>query len=507
MQLTVRTPRAVEAARTGKIGARQTTAIVLTVAAVIAAALVAAVPQESVVPRIEIAVVSLLLAAASSVLFVADRDSTPFGLRRIQLTPWLIAGYALSFGILSLDWTKVEHPGSSSIISRVGVPASISAASFGLLALTLGFMIGPSRLVTRWFDNVIRWAAPPGEWRLRVPSMAIVVYLIGLGARLAHIARGGYAYLGNAAHSLSDPSSLTQGISILEQLARFGLILAALDAVVISQSVRARVVFRAVLLTELGFALASGVKAELVWTLLAVAVAYTAGRGRISRRAVIAGALLFLILVPLNLAYRQQIVSASSAGAVSPLNAVRHLPQLVLDTYRGKSASTTLSGSTNAESVRLREIDNLALIMERSPSEIPFRSPLELGWGPVAGLVPRALWRSKPVLSTGYAFSQQYYNLPADLFTASAVTIPGDLYRHGGMLVLIAGMTVFGMILKAVERSCRPYDDVRLCLFYGAFFILLTNFESDVVSTTVSVVQLVIVVGLLTRFAFVPAKS
>lgn len=493
--------------RPGSIPGRLTGAILTMAAAAGPGGIAVALEPEHITARILLAVAALVLVATGSVLLVAERGSQAFGLRRVQVTPWWIASFALAFGGFSLGWIGDDKTGSAAIISRIGVPDAVLASTAALLALTVGFVVGPPRLVIHGLRRYIRWSLPVNCWRLRVPSIAVIVYLVGLTARLARVRLGRYAYLGNAADALTNPSSLNQAFSLLEQFTRYGLILAALDAVAFSRSTRGRLTFRVMFALELTFALASGVKSELAFTLLAVAVAYTAGRGRVSRRAVVAGVATLAVLVPLNLAYREGIVSSAATGSFSPLAAVRRLPQLAAETYLGKSADTTLSGSADFASDRFREVDNLALIMQRSPSDIPFRSPVELLLGPVTGLVPRAVWPSKPLLSTGYAFSQEYYNLPAGLYTSSAVTIPGDLYRHGGWAVMVLGMVVMGMTLRVVEKCCRPYDDVRLSLFYGGFFLLLANFESDVVSMTVSLVQTGIVVGLLTRLAFGPVRS
>lgn len=489
--------------QTATIPSRRIAGIVLFATAGLPGMLSVEMPAESVTPRLFLAIAALLLVAAGSVLFVSDGRSSAFSLRRIHLTPWWISFYALGFGILSIGWTAPFQVGSAAIISRIGVPRAVLAASIGLAALTVGFALGPPKWASRALSRWVSWSAPAGPWRLRMPSVIVMIYVAGLSARLAQIARGRYAYLSNAARELSNPSSLNQLLSVLEQLARYGLILAALDAVAINRSLRARVTFTAILVTEIASSLASGFKSQLGFTLLAVAVVYGAARGGVSRRAVVAGGMALLLLIPINLAYRAQINSAARAGSLSPMATLTNLPSLMAKTYTGKSVTDTFGGSTDFASERLREIDNLALIMQRTPSEIPYRSATELVVGPIAALIPRALWPNKPVISTGYAFSQEYYNLPRASYTASAVTVPGDLYRHGGWPILIVGMMIIGFVLKAIETTCSPYRDLRLCLFYGGLFLLMTNLESDVVSLVAGLLQSILILGVLTRLAFV----
>lgn len=481
---------------------RRTGGIVLLAVAALPGVLVLGLPNSSVILRLILSITFLLLVALGAVLMVTTRRTGAFSLRRLQLTPWWIVFYGLGFGILSMGWISTSQVGSAALISRSGVPNAVVAAGLGLAALSAGFLVGLPRLLRSPFSRWVRWSAPPGQWRLRMPGVTLMVYLIGFVARLLQITRGRYAYLSNTAAQLSNPSSLNQALSLLEQFARYGMILAALDAVALSRSLRSRITFLLILTAEIASSLASGFKSQLGFMLLGLAVVYAAAKGDISRKAVAGGVAALLLLIPLNLAYRSQITSSSRQGSLSPVAAISGLPRLLIDTYSGGTVSGTFGGSTDFASERLREIDNLALIMQRTPSDIPFRSPAELLYGPVSGLVPRAFWAGKPVVSTGYAFSQEYYNLPRASYTASAVTVPGDLYRHGGWLVLVAGMAVLGMILAAVEETCSPYADLRLCIFYGGLFLLLTNFESDVTSMLLGLFQSVLVLGILTRTAF-----
>ena len=62
--------------------------------------------------------------------------------------------------------------------------------------------------------------------------------------------------------------------------------------------------------------------------------------------------------------------------------------------------------------------------------------------GPVLGFIPRSVWPTKPVLAAGYEVLQEYYGMPASVHSSVAVTPYGDLYRRGGVAVVIAGMLV-----------------------------------------------------------------
>lgn len=121
----------------------------------------------------------------------------------------------------------------------------------------------------------------------------------------------------------------------------------------------------------------------------------------------------------------------------------------------------------------------------------------------MTGLVPRSLWSGKPVLSTGKEFSEQYYELPDTLYTASAVTVPGDLLRHGGLVPLFLGMLIFGALLRVADVALDPARDLRRLILFVPLFSLALKLESDVVVLIVGALQTVILAGIVGRFGFV----
>jgi hypothetical protein len=156
---------------------------------------------------------------------------------------------------------------------------------------------------------------------------------------------------------------------------------------------------------------------------------------------------------------------------------------------------------------RIREIDSPAVIIQRTPSEVPFSSPADLVAAPVAGMVPRALWPGKPILDAGYQFSQEYYGLPPTVYTSSAVTPVGDLYRHGGWVPVIAGMFLLGCGLRLLDDVL----DVRANP-HGVFLVLLlfpslVKGETDWVSLLAGIPATVAVWLLAVALTFRPRRE
>jgi hypothetical protein len=147
----------------------------------------------------------------------------------------------------------------------------------------------------------------------------------------------------------------------------------------------------------------------------------------------------------------------------------------------------TVSASYEMLVVRIRMIDNLALIVQKSPAQIPYKSVLDYAEAPAVGLVPRFAWPGKPVMVPGYEFSMQYYGRPNSVYTSFAVTNIGDLYMHGGLATVVVGAVLLGLAYRLFDHLFRPERDVRALFFMLAFLPALIKSERDVVGIIVSV--------------------
>jgi hypothetical protein len=211
----------------------------------------------------------------------------------------------------------------------------------------------------------------------------------------------------------------------------------------------------------------AGGKESFAATVLAAIIPYTVVRRRLPVSAIVAAALFFLlIIVPFNEAYR-----ASARDGATPLSvsqAVSAAPAIAGQVLTGDLSAATLSQSADYLTQRIRNIDTPAIIMQRTPSEIPYASPGQLLIAPIVDLIPRILWPGKPILDAGYLISQEYYKLPPQDYTSSAVTPEGDLYRYGGWFPLIFGMFLLGCGMRILDEVA----DLRRGV-HGAFLIIL----------------------------------
>ena len=442
--------------------------------------------------------VGLFLLAVAAAWGITSRP-TPG--RAIDVRSVYLLYGAIGFGLLALIRTDNEV-GTAQRVPQRAVPLAMLVTSVAVLAWAIGYAVLQSEATRRFALRARRFAAPGNAWAPRFPSVAVVLYAIGFGARMLQIRGGSYAYLADPRSLITSPSSVGQLLAILERLTLISITVASVNLIRGSrQSFWPRVMLALLLVLEVSSGAYGGTKSALVFILIAVAVPFLATKRRPTLVAVAVALLLISIATSFVGAYRSKVAAGSTrlSGAPAREALVDTAGEMLVVTNLGATLATGAEGLMN----RLRQIDNVAIVVERTPSEIPYRSATELVTAPAVSFVPRAVWPGKPVRTTGLDFSRQYYDLPADMYTASAVTVSGDLYRHGGMVVVVVGMMLLGAAARVVDRFWHPRQDLRLSILFTAAFVELINLETDVASLVTGLVVAVAVSLLVTKAAFV----
>lgn len=451
---------------------------------------------------IVVAVLGMVLTGVGAVLMARHLCRTLGGPLYARLGPAFACYFTVVFGVFGLAWlSRTPQTGSAGVIDPAQVPSAIALTAIALAAWIMGQCVGSPRGIVAMARRTLRGAFPNGPWSLRFASLPVFLYLIGLLARGIRLRSGRFGYLGDGAAALAAPSAQSQLLGTIENLCRFGLLLAALDAFALSRSLRSRAVLGVLLLSEVVLGLFAGSKEAVILTVAAVGLVYVFGRGAIPGWAKILGVFVLLVVFPINQDYRDSL--RDRPGAVASTTAVDQLQQVLGDTFTSLTPRTVLIDSPARLARRLREIDNVALVRQKTPELIPYVGWEELAYGPLVGVVPRALWTDKPVLTQGRSFAQDYYELPDTLYSASAVTVPGDLYRHGGVVPVVLGMVLLGFLMRLVDVVADPRRDLRLLVVYVPAFSILIKSESSFNVLIVALIQTVLVACLVGRLAFV----
>ena len=412
---------------------------------------------------------TLLALAALQVLAALPEGAG--GITRWRIGPWYLLWSALSFGIAPLTWL-LPPTGSASRIALGSVVAALVLFGASLVPWTVGYCAGVPRGVRALAERGVSLLLQGSTPTIRGGSAPWVLYGLGTAARLVSVAvTGRFGYVGDPSVLVSQAGAFDHVLKLLSTLSLFAITAAAYRA--FSDTNRGG---RLTLWTLVGIevvvgALAGG-KQHFLLSVLAVLIPYGVLRGRLSLRILLTGALLFLwIAVPFNTAYRQVVRSETST--LSPAAAVAAAPAVISTVVSANPFGEVVAGSSLQMLQRVRMIDSVAITTQLTPETIPYRSPAEFASAPAVGLVPRAVWPDKPVLTTGYEFSQDYYGTSSDMYTSAGITPLGDLYRHGGPLTVLVGMLLLGMGARLFDSLFRPEVDPRAICFLLAFLPML----------------------------------
>jgi hypothetical protein len=422
--------------------------------------------------------------AASLLCLVGGGKGRSLGLSRWSFGSWTLVWYGAAFGLASLTWVQPQT-GTPAQISVSSVVRALWLVAVGMTLWALGYFTGPGRAARRSGSRAMKALSARFAAEVRSPLAPWILYAIATAARIASaVTTGLFGYVGDVQSAVTTASSYGQLLSILSLCAPLAVSAAAMQ-VYRERVAGARVTLAVLFVAELVIGAAAGGKQSFIITILAVAIPFTAARCRVHKGLLVFAVLgLMLILVPFNQAYRS--TARGPAGTLSVSQALDAAPSILAQTVRTRDVAGVFSSSASFLLSRIREIDSPAIIMQRTPDQIGYVSPVQLVTGPVASLVPRALWPGKPILDTGYQISQMYYELPATVYTSSAVTPVGDLYRHGGWIPVIVGMFILGCLTRFLDDILDVSRDPHAVFLFLLLFPSLVKQEDDWVSMVAS---------------------
>ncbi len=388
------------------------------------------------------------------------------GLARWKIGPWLLLWYGLVFGITTVTWSQPQY-GTASEIDVSSVPRALWLVAVAITAWSLGYRVGPGKLACDLAARALGRLRRRFGVDVRGPATPWILYAIGAAARLiSTITTGRFGYVGDASSAVSTATGFGGILGALTLCAPLGLAAAALQ-VFRERLPGARTTLVVLFLVELAFGAAAGGKESFVIAVLAVVIPFSAARLRLPKSVLIAVVLIFLVVViPFNQAYRS--IARVGSVTLTPSQAIAAAPSIAANTFTAHDPLTVIPGAVGYMAQRIREIDNPAIIVQRTPGQIRFRDPAQLILGPVAGMVPRALWPGKPIGLTGYLFSQEFLELPSTVITATPDTMIGGFFWYGGWVVVIVGMFVFGAALRLLDDVIDVTVNPQ-----GTFLILL----------------------------------
>lgn len=450
--------------------------------------------------RIVLRSVALTLECAGALMLVGARYGRSYGLGQIRLGPWYVAWTGLTLGLLTTTWAAPQV-GLVAQIGRASVLEALKVVSFVVAIWTVGYILGLGPAATAAARNFGRLAASGSDFRLRSPRVPWILVCGATAARLVLLATGQYGYLGNVSERVSGSTAFAHPLSMVANLGVAGLMVAVADLGRHGGARRGACV-AALFLIEIAFALISGMKGQFTITVASACVAYVVTRKRLPVRWLCVAAVIFVVVViPFNASYRNLVRGPDSHLGTNA--ALRAAPELLSQTVSSREPDDSESvGLTTYLSARLRGIDSIAVVLQRTPDIVPNRDMEELLLAPVLTIIPRVLWTDKPVITSGYTFNQDYYGTDPSLYTAAAISPIADLYRYGGILVLAVGMFILGGFSRLVDDTMHPVADPRYLLVFVPVMLLIVTHERPYSSILASLPLELGISLLVCRFAF-----
>ena len=443
-------------------------------------------------PIIGLAIVLTLLGLIGAAAMSRELDILT-ALARLKLGPWMAIGFSLTFGLATLVWlgdVKSYH----GIVTRSSLVPAGAIAGAGFIALILAYQSTP-RLLREWGGKLDRQLRGGGTFSARALSVW-ALWAVSMLAWAMGFVRGNVGYLADPAAALSISSSANAVLATLTQLGLLATLVAAWRFAV-NRRLGSFVLMTWIAGSEIAVGLFSGMKEAAIIHLVALVVGYSArGRLRLGSLAA-AGVVVLFIITPFITAYRPAVLTGS--GRLSPAQALQSVrfDQLIGGLTSGNATQTPVGDA----SARWSRIGDVAIIVGQTPFPIEYISAAELISGPFLGFVPRSVWPGKPVLDAGYQVNQQYYAMPASVYSSAAVTPYGDLYRHGGVGIVVIGMAILGMFVRIVDDRGGAGSDIdpRLLFLPMLLFTTMVKQEMDYLALSASLVSVTLAAALAAR--------
>lgn len=437
--------------------------LLTTVAAVLAITAVSAVSVDDQIRWGAIALAVFCSGLLSLMSVAAGHDG--LGLASWRIGPWSLVWGALAFGLATISWPGSQS-GESGAIWPGDIVRALCMIAAALAMLTVGYCAGPYRLAVFRGRRVTDALGHRFTDEIRGPAVPWVLLGAGSVAQLGFaVLTGHFGYVGDVAASVTSASGYSQYLAVAGECVSLAVMAAAMRAYR-TRTLGAWLTLGVVFAADIAEGAVGGAKESFVIAILAVIIPYSIVRRRLPTGIIVVAVLGFLlIIIPFNLAYR---ASVRGTVTLTTSQAVAAAPAIAGQVVAGDLSPAVLGTSVSYLAQRIRTIDTPAIIMQRTPSEIPYASPGQLLIAPIADFIPRIVWPGKPILVPGYQISQEYYRLPAQVYTSSNVTPEADLYRHGGWFPLILGMFLLGCAIRIIDEV----TDLRRGA-HGAFLIIL----------------------------------
>lgn len=381
--------------------------------------------------------------------------------------------------------------------------SSYELAMFLALVAFAAFWLGSAVLMK---EKGLRFAPSVGYTPSRVLIASVVMLVLGVIGNIVLWRVGLFGYTGDEGSRASFAGVLAW-LNLISNLLGYALVVSAIEVLGKQTTERAmKAVFWLSFLISIGFGIISGMKSVLLTPIFEVILIYGVTRRRLPRMAVILPVLLVLVIYPFTTAFRDNL----NAGYRAQFNTLGGMEETLVQSFNDAFFSFgATSKAANSQNLRDATSRVSYLTYVRDVSSLPFPSMLQtdekIWMAPLYALVPRFLWKSKPVMSKGGIVSVL---LGRPRTTSSAVTPIGDLYSAYGTWGVAIGMLIWGLFMQLCMNwvGSKPASE-RMLFAYLLMLRPLLDMENDFTTMIAAAVQMAIMAVVISYAIYGPLST
>ncbi len=436
------------------------------------------------------ALAMLLLSAATGYLALRSLRSFAWTSIPVLLTIEMMAGFVFIPAMRFASGNEV-------------VDADYARAMFLVLIGFVGFAIGSLMLLN---EGGLRFVPQMLLTPDRVSLFSAAMLGLGTLGNVVVWRLGLFGYMSDASTRQAS-SGIMQWVNFLASLIPAALVVSAIEVVgKRSREPLIKIVFWLSLLISVALGIVSGLKSGPLFPILDVMLIYGITQKKIPRTVLLLPVLLIVFIYPFTSAYRDNL----NEGYRSQINTVGGTEAVLVKSFQdafltyGSKTGEDGEGSSDLASSRMSYLAALRDILE-VPDPTMLNGGEKLWLVPVYPLVPRFLWKDKPVLNKGQRLSEA---LGHGNISSSATTIIGDLYSMYGTYGVVIGMFTWGALLQFymnwIGQGSTPEPKLFIYIIMLPQFM---NLESDVIGLLVGVIQSGIIVVVMSYVIYGPRAS
>lgn len=259
-----------------------------------------------------------------------------------------------------------------------------------------------------------------------------------------------------------------------------------------------KILMIALLMVEMFFGILGGSKETAIRTILVLLMIKLLLDRNIPKKWMLLGIASIVVVFPLIQTYRDTL-SFHGTTSIQGSQGVSKALGTAIESWKGSGQAMSDQGYDFLSVLRRATLKpTMELIVDNVGASVPYQNGYTLALT-FYGMVPRAVWPTKPDTSTGRLFNRQF-RVSEDPDTYISSTHLGELYWNFGWSGVICGMLLIGMLLGFMNRMLSRQEEpsvTKLLLYVATVYCLCLRIEGGLAVWYVQWLRMLLVIGVL----------